>query len=89
MSSSIDHESGVVTVTGSGYTWAAPGHRLYLIGSPGARVIGDHREWLRRFIAPPTSNGNAHNVGVDCAEAELALSQRLGLVHESLVAETV
>jgi hypothetical protein len=30
MSSRIDHASGVVTITGAGYTWASPGHRLYV-----------------------------------------------------------
>jgi hypothetical protein len=39
----------------------------------------------------PNGNGNgagkAWNVGIDSAEAELALTVRLGLVHESLVEE--
>jgi hypothetical protein len=45
-------------------------------------------DWLVRLVAPPSPNGgNAHNVGVESAEAELALAQRLGLVHPSLAAE--
>jgi len=33
------------------------------------------------------SNGKSFNAAVDCAEAELALYERLERVHESLVAE--
>jgi hypothetical protein len=39
MSSKLDADDGVVTITGAGYTWAEPGHRLYVIGSPSSRSI--------------------------------------------------
>jgi hypothetical protein len=45
------------------------------------------RDWLVRLVTPRPQNGNAYNVGVDTAEAELVLARRLGLVHPSLVAQ--
>jgi hypothetical protein len=42
---------------------------------------------LERLVTPRPANGNAYGVGVASAEAEFALAQRLGLVHESLIAE--
>jgi hypothetical protein len=84
MSSKLDADDGVVTITGAGYTWAEPGHRLYVIGSAAEFAI-DRPDWVIRLLdPPPAGNGRAWSEGVEStAEAEAALYARLGLVEPS------
>jgi hypothetical protein len=85
-SSRLDRDTGIVTVTtpGAGYT---VGMSFYVLGSATTWGI-DHIEWALRLLRPQAPpQGRAWSVGVDTAEAELALAVRYGLVHESLVAE--
>jgi hypothetical protein len=84
--SSRKTEDGWVEITASGSSAYPVGMRFAVIGHRHAH-IADHRAWLERLVTPRPANGNAYNVGVDSAEAELALAVRLGLVHESLVVE--
>jgi hypothetical protein len=84
--SSRKTEDGWVEIRASGSSAYPVGMRFAVIGHRHAH-IADHRAWLERLVTPRPANGNAYNVGVDSAEAELALAVRLGLVHESLVAE--
>jgi hypothetical protein len=83
----VEGEPGVYEVTTPGSYEV--GHRLYDTSVAGCRPgYGlSWPDWLMRLVAPPTSKRNAHNIGLDTAEAELALLVRLGLVHESLVEE--
>jgi hypothetical protein len=84
-SSKIDHETGIVTITTPG-AGCSVGDRFYVVGH-GGEFAYTFPDWLQRIVTPHSQNGNAYNVGVDSAEAELALAVRLGLVHESLVVE--
>jgi hypothetical protein len=84
-SSKLDPETGVVTITAPG-AGCNVGDRFYVVGH-GGEFAYTFPDWLQRIVTPGPQNGNAYNVGVDSAEAELALAVRLGLVHESLVAE--
>jgi hypothetical protein len=95
MSSRIDHESGVVTVTGCGYSWGAPGHRLYVSGfgvfSIRPRVERelerDSNDWRARLVLSVASHPG--NVGVTVLPPAGALEEALenGSVHPSLVEE--
>jgi hypothetical protein len=77
----------VVEITAPGGSSAYPvGLRFYVTGHAGEFAF-TFPDWLERIVTPRPQNGNAYNVGVDSAAAELALAQRLGLVHSSLVAE--
>jgi hypothetical protein len=84
--SSRKTEDGFVEITASGDARYPVGMRFVLIGHRYAQV-SDHREWLERLVTPRLAIGNAWHVGVDDAAAELALAQRLGLVHPSLAEE--
>jgi len=88
VSSKLDPETGIVTVTAPCYSWCEPGHTLRVVGSAGRSYGSDWPDWVRRILMPAQNgngHGNAYNVGLDTAEAELALAVRLGLVHPSLV----
>jgi hypothetical protein len=85
-SSKLDPETGVVTITTPG-VGCSVGDRLYVVGHAGDWGYS-FPDWAHRLLSPhPNGNGHAWGVGVDTADAELALAVRLGLVHESLVAE--
>jgi hypothetical protein len=85
-SSKLDPETGIVTITTPG-AGSNVGDRLYVVGHAGDWGYS-FPDWAHRLLSPhPNGNGHAWGVGVDMAEAELALAQRLGLVHPSLVEE--
>jgi hypothetical protein len=86
-SSKLDPETGIVTITTPG-AGCSVGDRFYVIGSAAEYGVS-HADWCLRLLRPQGlgNGGHAWGVGVDKAEAELALAQRLGLVHSSLVDE--
>jgi hypothetical protein len=85
-SSKLDPETGIVTITTPG-VGCSVGDRFYVVGHAGDWGYS-FPDWAHRLLSPhPNGNGRAWGVGVDTADAELALAVRLGLVHESLVAE--
>jgi hypothetical protein len=87
-SSRIDHERGIVTMT-TPRADCPVGRRFFAVGSAASYGIG-YADWVeRRVLLRPAANGHAWNVGLDTTEAELALQQRLGLPHPSLVESPV
>jgi hypothetical protein len=90
VSSKIDHESGVVTITGCGYTWAAPGHRLYVEQSYAVRSARAQRfeDYLARLALSRPSNGVRMNeVRVRPPDGALLEALTRGELHESLIEE--
>ena len=91
MSSSIDHESGVVTITGAGYSWAAPGRQLFLADGWAALSAQQRRfeaafdDYVTRLALSSASHAN--NVGVSVRADETALLELLegGALHLALV----
>ena len=92
MSSTIDHEVGVVTITGAGYSWAEPGHQLYVVGS-WAQLSASERRYRATFedylarIALSRGPSRVNEVTVRPDPAALLELVEGGLVHPSLVEE--
>jgi hypothetical protein len=90
-------EDGCVTITGCGYTWAAPGHRLYVVGIDGFSIVPaelrragqEFADYQARLLLSRPSNGCAGNVGITVRPDESALFEALdnGSLHPSLVIE--
>lgn len=85
MSSTIDHEKGIVTISEPCYSWAAPGHRLAAVGSGAAYGIS-YSDWVLRLLAPPPPPSVRRRDEVDLGPADEALLEllRKGSVHPSL-----
>jgi hypothetical protein len=92
MSSTIDHEAGVVTITAP-YSWAEPGRRLFLHGSWAQASARERRlrstfeDYLARVALSRASHAN--NVGVTVRADESALLELIegGAVHPALLEE--
>ena len=70
MSSRIDHESGDVTITGAGYSWAAPGRQLFLADGWAAVSARQRRfeaafdDYLARLALSSASHANGVGITV-------------------------
>jgi hypothetical protein len=92
VSSRLDPETGVVTISAPCYSWAEVGRRLFVVGSEADRRFGygcNWPDWVERLLTPRPQAGRAWNVGPDPRIADQALLEALRTrqVHPSLVEE--
>jgi hypothetical protein len=92
VSSKIDHESGVVTITAPVYSTMPVGHRLRVtgFGLGLTTLLGqDFNDYCARLALSQPSNGHAWGEGVAVQPPDGALLEAIenGVVHRSLVAE--
>jgi hypothetical protein len=93
VSSKIDHETGIVTISAPSYATMPPGHQLYVCGIPGVlHAIGcrrrDFDDYFARLALSRPSNGvRVNEVRIKPPEEALLEALTNGTVHESLVEE--